>query len=299
MGVFERFFGGREQGPADDAKPVANRALENPLSLQVLFPGRPQLDSAGLTRSLRAYHAELARAKCDVEQVGEDKDGLLGLAGWENHVVKLFGINAPMPSEAVEFCVRPAHYKEELKRQARRHQAHILLFYAGYEESAYEQYVALAAVAGALAEHGAVMVLNEVAHTSFPARGLARSGADDTMALLHGLLLLLYCGFVKYEVEDVPGVWMRTHGCHLLGLPDLAFHAEGHHQGQRTFDIFQSVLGYFLNSSAELGVGHTMQVGQDTFMRLRAPSAEEGFLDSEGELFVAEMIRADQINRPR
>ena len=154
-------------------------------------------------------------------------------------------------------------------------------------------------MAGALAEHGALMVLNESGHTSFPARALARAGTDDTMALLHGLLLLLYCGFVKYQVQDVPGVWMRTHGCPLLGLPDLAFHAEGHHQGQETFDIFQSVLGYVLNSGAELGAGHTMQVGEDTFMRLRSPTEDEAFLDSEGELFVAEMIRADQMNRPR
>jgi hypothetical protein len=42
-----------------------------------------------------------------------------------------------------------------------------------------------------------------------------------------------------------------------------------------------------------------MQIGQDTFLKLRAPAEAEGFLDSEGELFVAELIRADQVNRPR
>ncbi len=292
MGLIERFFGRKGAGAADKGKPIANLALENALSLQVLFPAPLALDSAGLTRSLRAYHPELARATCDIELVGEGTDELIGMAGWENHVVKLFGIGTPMPPEVVEACVRPAHYKQELKQEARRHWIHVLMFYAGYEEAAYEQYVALAAVAGALAEHGADMVLNERAHASFPAAALARSQADDTMALLHGLLLLLYCGFVKYEVQDVPGVWMRTHGCPLLGLPDLAYHAAGHQQGQDTFNLFQSVLGHILNSGAELGAGHTMQVGADTFLRLRAPTEEESFLDSEGELFVAEMIRA-------
>jgi hypothetical protein len=299
MGLIERFFGKRAGGPADDGKPVANPALENPLGLQVLFRRPLDLDSAGLTRALRAYHPEMARATCDVQPMGEGEHGLIGVAGWEKHVVKLFGVGAPMPSDAVELCVRPAHYKQELKQEALRHEAHVLLLYAGYEEAAYEQYVALAAVAGALADHGAVMVLNEQGRASFPAAGLARAGADDTMALLHGLLLLLYCGFVKYEVQDVPGVWMRTHGCPLLGLPDLAFHAEGHEQGQDTFNIFQSVLGHVLNSGAELGAGHTMQVGADTFLRLRSPAEDEVFLDGEGALFVAEMIRADQVNRPR
>jgi hypothetical protein len=299
MGLIERFFGKRTGGPADDGKPVANPALENPLGLQVLFRGPLELDSAGLTRSLRAYHPELARATCDIQPAGDGDHGLIGVVGWEKHVVKLFGVSAPMPSESVELCVRPAHYKQELKQEALRHRAHVLLFYAGYEEAAYEQYVALAAVAGALAEHGAVTVLNEPARASFPAAGLARAGADDTMALLHGLLLLLYCGFLKYEVQDVPGVWMRTHGCPLLGLPDLAYHAEGHYQGQQTFDTFQSVLGYVLNSGAELGAGHTMQVGEGTFLRLRLPTQDESFLDGEGALFVAETIRADQVNRPR
>jgi hypothetical protein len=299
MGLIERFFGKRGGGPGDAGKLVPNPALENPPSLQVLF-GRPlKIDSAGLTRSLRAYHPELAQAACDVQTAGEGYQGFVGAAGWANHVVKLVGIGVPMPSDVAEFCVRASHYKEDLKREALRHQAHVRLYYAGYEESPYEQYVALAAVAGALAEHGAVIVLNQAGRASFPAVGLARSEADDTMAVLHGLLLLLYCGFVKYEVQDVPGVWMRTHGCSLLGLPDLAFHAEGHHQGQDTFNIFQSVLGYVLNSGAELGAGHTMQVGEETYLRLRAPTEEESFLDADGALFVAEMIRADQVNHPR
>jgi hypothetical protein len=298
MGLIDRFFGRKGEGPAR-GKPVANPALENPLSLQVLFADPPALDGPSVTASLRAYHPEMAGAVCEFEPAAVARGTPFGLIGWENHVVRVVGFNQPMPPAVVEWCVQPAHFGQELKHQARRHRAHALLYYGGYEESPYEQYVALAAVAGALAEHGALVVLNEKGQTSLPARALARSGTDDTMALLHGLLLLLYCGFVKCQVQDVPGVWMRTSGCPLLGLPDLAFHAEGHHQGQETFNVFQSVLGHVLNTGAELGAGHTMQVGDNTFLRLRSPTEDEAFLDSDGTLFVAEMIRADQVNRPR
>jgi hypothetical protein len=300
MGVFERFFGRREKTAADAGKPVANPACESPLALGVLFSECPALTAEGLTKSLRTYHPDMSRATAELERDPKGEGSwVLGLAGWGRHVVKLVGFELPMPPETVELCVRPAHYKPELKEQARQHKAHLLLYYAGYDDDPFEQYVALAAVAGALDEHGAVMAINEAAHTSFPAQALARSAAPDSLEWLHSLLLYLYCGFIKYEVQNVPGVWMRTHGCHLLGLPDLAFHAEGHHQGQQTFDIFSNVLGYVLNSGAGLGAGHTMQVGDDTYLKLRAPTGEESFLDSEGELFVAEMIRADQINRPR
>jgi hypothetical protein len=303
MGVFERFFGRKGEGPAEPAKPVANPDLKNPLSLLVLFGGPLSFDGAGLTRALRGYHAEMAGAVCEIAPETAAQGTPLGLAGWGRHVVQLVGFSAPAPAQVVEDCVAPAHYKPELKRQAREHKAHVILYYAGYEESPYEQYVALTAVAGALAEQGALLIANEVARTSFPAQALRRSAASSDeviMELLRGqLLLLLYCGFVKCHVQDVPGVWMRTYGCERLGLPDLAYHAESHAQGQNTFDIFANVLGYVLNSGAELGAGHTMQVGETTFMKLRAPTQDEGFLDSEGELFVAEMIPADQINRPR
>jgi hypothetical protein len=302
MGVFERFFGKREEDSGDKGKPSPNPALTSRMALGVLFPEPPALTPESLTRSLRTYHADMAEATAEFESAPEGKGSwLLGLAGWSQHVVKLVGFAVAMPSESVEVCVRPAHYGQALKQQARQHKAHMLLYYAGYEESAYEQYVALAAVAGALAAHGAIVVTNEAGHTSFPAQALAREVGEqqDIMEQLHGLLLHLYCGFVKYDVKDEPGVWMRTYGCHLLGLPDLAFHAAGHHQGQQTFNIFSSVLGYVLNGGAKLGAGHTMQVGQDTYMKLRAPAEDEPFLDSEGELFVAEMIRADQINRGR
>jgi len=183
--------------------------------------------------------------------------------------------------------------------QARAHRAHALLYYAGRATDALEQYLALAVVAGVLGREGGVVVLNESAHTSFPAGALDPGAVEgDWLEVLRSLpLLLLYAGFVKYTIQGVPGVWMRTYGCHLLGLPDLASHAEGHQQGQETFELFDNILGYLRESGARFAVGHTMQVGPETFLRVRAARAEEGFLESAGELFVLERIGADQINR--
>jgi hypothetical protein len=108
----------------------------------------------------------------------------------------------------------------------------------------------------------------------------------------------LFCGFVKYDVEGVNGVWMRTYGGHLMGLPDLATLAPGHERGEEVFGLFSSIYTYLRSSGARFEAGQTMQVGSDTFMRLRAPAEGEYFLDSPGEIFVAEMISADEINRP-
>jgi hypothetical protein len=39
-----------------------------------------------------------------------------------------------------------------------------------------------------------------------------------------------------------------------------------------------------------------MQVGDDAFLKLRGPTAEEWFLDTEGEMLVAFAIGADEAN---
>ena len=298
MSIFSRFFGRNEN---DDrvTQLVANPQIENPLSLQLLHEGQLCLQSDEMTAALRSYHTSMATARCEIDQALSEEGKIFGLAGWGSHVIKLVGFDCPMPTEAVESCIAPSHYPQQLKDRARSHSGHVLLYYAGYESSPYEQYVALAAVAGALSDLGVIVVLNESAHTSFPAAALSDAEVDgDIIELLRTLpLAILYCGFVKYEVEGMSGVWMRTYGAHLLELPDFAAYASGHDEGQRYFDIFENIFAYLKDSGAVLGAGHTMQVGEHEFLKCRERTEDEYFLESDGDLLVAEIIGSDEINQ--
>jgi Domain of unknown function (DUF4261) len=298
VSLIDRFFG--KTAPHHDAGTplVANTGIERPLSLQLLFAEAGPLDAQSLTRELKKVDRSMAHARCEIDDELSREGKLFGLAGWDEHVVRFIGFDAPMPAAVVESCVAPGHYPEELKARARAHRAHVLLSYAGYEATPLEQYVALAIVAAVLGRHGALVVLNEAARTSLPIRVLSDMAAHGkSVQMFHELPLpYLYCGFVKHEVEGVPGVWMRTYAAPLLGLPDLAAHAAGHHEGQRYFDLFENVLRYILESRAQVGRGHTMQIGAD-YMRLRAPKLTESFLVPNGELFVMEVIGPNEINR--
>jgi hypothetical protein len=301
MSIFSRFFGRSDSaaGRPGAGPLVANPAIQEPLCLQVLFPTSVVWSEAGLAQALRAYHRNLSAARCelDPELAGDGK--AFGLVGWGKHVVRLVGFNAPMPKDAVETCVAPAHYAQELKARARAHQAHVLLYYVGYEASPHEHYVALATVAASFGALGGIAVLNEAAHSSFPLSALAPDPeSGDMLELLRSLPLgILYCGFVKHEVEGVPGIWMRTYGCPLLGLPDFAAHAAGHHEGERYFGLFENLLGYLRQSGARIAAGHTMQIGENDYLRARHPAESEAFLESRGELLIVEITGADQINR--
>ncbi len=298
MSLISRFFGRNESPEAAVATALtANPAIEDPLSLQVVFSAPLALKADALTAALRAYHPDMRQARAEIEP---DMPELLAMVGWGKHIVRLVGFNAPYPQASIEACVAPAHYPAEVKAQVRAHVSNVLLYYAGFEEDVLEQYVALAAVAGALTDFNAVAVLNEHAHTSLPAGVFTReSMGDESLDLLRSLpLTMLYCGFVKYEVEGTQGVWMRTYGGDAFGLPDFAALADGHHQGEQYSGMFNNIMAYLLESGAELAAGHTMQIGETSYMKLREPLESEYFLHGPGTVLVAEIIDGSQINQP-
>lgn len=294
MSLFSRFFGRQDGSTADTTELVAKPGIENPLSLQVVFAQPLGIDEASLTTALRAYHPSMSDARCDIS---DEVEQFFALAGWGRHVVKMVGFDHPFPADALENCVAPAHYPQQFKDQVRQQASHILLYYAGHETDPLEQYVALAAVAGALAGFGALAVLNETARTSLPAAVFADEDmGEHSLEILRDLpLTMLYCGFVKYQVEGVQGVWMRTYGSDAFGLPDFAALATGHHEGQRYMDIFNNVLGYLIQSGAQMEAGHTMQIGETEFMRLREPAEAEYYLQGPGPVLVAEIIAASEV----
>jgi hypothetical protein len=290
MGVMDRFFGGRDKSEKLGEQLIANPACEQKLSLQVLFPVPVALESENLKGWLRAYDAELANATCEIDPETNAQGTPLGLAGWRNHVIQIVGFNGPWPSEAVEKCLSAVHCTPEMKETARGHQANVVLYYAGYEESVLEQYVAMAAVAGALAGLGATMVLNEAGLTSLPAGVL---NSDEVKGKRMDILRVLpphylYCGCVQYWVEGTPGAWLRTCGHHLLGVPDFAI-LTPNEEVAAMVELFADLLGYALDSRAHFEAGQTMQMG-DLFVRLRVPTQDEYFLDNPGPIFVAEPV---------
>jgi hypothetical protein len=299
VGLLDLFLGSSRDEPEPDGSLRLNPDIDRPLKcLQILYPfplAGLRIDPQRVVRGLRAYHPWLAGARCELALAS---DAPFGLAGWDDHVMKLVGFSQPLSVEAVERCVRPAHYAAELRMLARKHQSHIQLYYAGFHKSPLEQYVALAALAGVLSAWGAIVVLNENAQTSVPAEVLtAAQFLGDRLELLRTLpLATLYMGFVKMELAGCDGVWMRTHGGALMGLPDLAYCADGHQQGALVFDLFASTLNYLLTAGEQFEIGHTMQFGSELYFRIRAPEANEEFLEREGGLFVLERIKPHEID---
>lgn len=290
MSFLSRFFGRNDKKEDTTATTlIANpNKTSNLISLQIVFKGNISIDEAQLEQVLRKLDPSMKQASC---QRDPQIETFFGLAGWGKHVIQMVGFEVPFPEEHLEACVAPSHYPAKQKEQIRHHDSHLLLWYAGYDDNVQEQYIALTMVAAALAQFNALAVLNEHAHTSLPIAVVSEIVSAGSMDMLrHGLpLTMLFCGFVKYEVDGVNGVWMRTYGAETFSLPNFAVLAHGHDEGQKYSDIFNNALNYLLESGAEMVAGHTMESADGTIMRLREPKADEYFLDGPDTVLVVEI----------
>ena len=293
MGIFDSFRKRSQNAP----KPAP---VENGASLQLVFSAPLSDDAAHLQSLIRAYDPTLRAAT--VAGVATETPGeagtFLGQVEWGAHVVQVVAFAFPMPAEVVEKCVAPASYQETWKPAIRAQTAHALLFYKGQATNVQEQFIAVALVAGALSGENGLAVLNEGALTSVHAGLLTGDLEMKPSEFLRTLPpLYLFAGFVKYNVQDVPGVWMRTYGLDVYGLPNLATHVDGHNQGSRVFDIFCNVSSYMMAQGPVLEPGHTMQIGDEEWMRLRQLNPNEMMLDDGAPLLVAEFIGPEEANK--
>ena len=269
-----------------------------PQSLQLLFRDPLDLDADALAAFLR--HPELAGVAVELVRVADhpaaarlvSADGppasVLGLVEWGPHRVKLAGFDAPMPYGPVEACVGPAMIPPPLKHDAKHHGSHVLLYHAG-EADPLERYVALGAVASALARHDAIVVMNEEARTAVQAVDLIPDDGEDILHTLRGLPIpYLWGGFVKLDVGDPTQPWVRTFANHRLGLPELAYRLDDHRETSRVFQLFAGMLGYLRQMGERFEPGDAVDLADGGKLRLRSPAEAEWFLESDGEMLVVE-----------
>jgi hypothetical protein len=297
MGFLEKLFGKRDQSAAPAPTAEGPQSLpptpkeepgEKRLSLQVLFGSLPDsaLDPGKFLGTLQGLHSSMAAASFSPENAA---DGAKGILAWGPHKIEVLIRSRPLPREFIQRCIDTAYYKPEQKEAARRHRAYVLLYHQGGEVSRWDQYAALGAAAAALSRQGALAITNAFAPSSVPSSQfdqLFRS-PDAWKMLQYMPPAMLYMGFMKYRIPRSEQVWMRTHGGHLMGVPDLARLSEND-KGNQTFNLLNAVLIHIRNSGHRPTDGGTVQLGPHVLVRFKLPGPRDFALESPGEIFVVE-----------
>ena len=289
MGLFSRLFGKKSESKQMDNSIVPNPDIDSAVSLSIVFKGALNIDNDKLLTKLKSIDPTIKDIRYEIP-FGQLEEGICILVSWGKHIIRIFGLNAPYPKDVLELCVTPASYNQEIKQQIYESDSHLLLYYVGYEQDVLEQYLALTHLAACFEQFNALAVINEVAHTSLPVNFInALASENDGLTTLVACLPLLFCGFVKYEIENIKGIWMRTYGANKFGLPNFAALANSYEESEYYFDMFSNILNYLRQSQATMNPGDTMEMGDNRMMSLRAPQDDEYFLKDQGDLLVIEI----------
>ena len=289
MGIFSRFFAKKTESKQMDNSIVPNPDIENAVSVSIVFSGALNINNDELLAKLKSIDPTIKDIRYETP-FGQLEEGMCILVSWGKHVIRVFGLNAPYPKAVLETCVAPASYSQEIKQQVYESDSHLLLYYVGYEQNVLEQYLALTRLAVCFEQFNALAVINEDAHTSLPVNFINSLASEkDGLTTLGECLPLLFCGFVKYEIENIKGIWMRTYGANKFGLPNFAALANSYEESEYYFDMFSNILNYLRQSQAIMNPGDTMEMGDNRMMSLRAPQDEEYFLKDQGDLLVIEI----------
>ena len=289
MGIFSRFFAKKTESKQVNNSIVPNPDIESAVSLSIVFRGALNIDNDQLLTKLKSIDPTIKDIRYEIP-FGQLEEGMCILVSWGKHVIRVFGLNAPYPKAVLEACVTPASYSQEIKQQVYASDSHLLLYYVGHEQDVLEQYLALTRLAVCFEQFNALAVINEDAHTSLPINFINELASEkDGLTSLGECLPLLFCGFVKYEIENIKGIWMRTYGANKFGLPNFAALANSYEESEYYFDMFSNILNYLRQSQATMNPGDTMEMGDNRMMSLRAPQDDEYFLKDQGDLLVIEI----------
>lgn len=285
---FDRFTAA---GRHDDLPPAP------PAGLQLLADRPLPGDPAAVAEAIRLFHPTLAAATVEwvpvsafAQPVAFEFGGegppvdWLGLASWGEHTVKLMGFDAAMPAAPLSRTLAHSLFvPNDLKAVAGRHRSHWLFDYAGRDPRPVERYAATALIAGAVANFGGIVALNEEARACVPAAALQpEDDREDVLAVLRGLPLpYLYGGFAKLELSDPPGaIWYRTFLNARFGLPNLAV-AGTHETFTESFQLFTAMLNYLAETGLDVQIGETIRVDDERYFVARKPGDAEWFLESD------------------
>ena len=289
MGIFSRFFAKKTESKQMDNSIVPNPDIENAISVSIVFSGALNINNDELLAKLKSIDPTIKDIRYETP-FGQLEEGMCILVSWGKHVIRVFGLNAPYPKAVLETCVAPASYSQEIKQQVYESDSHLLLYYVGYEQNVLEQYLALTRLAVCFEQFNALAVINEDAHTSLPINFINELASEkDGLTTLGECLPLLFCGFVKYEIENIKGIWMRTYGANKFGLPNFAALANSYEKSEYYFDMFSNILNYLRQSQVTMNPGDTMEMGENRMMSLRVPQDDEYFLKDQGDLLVIEI----------
>lgn len=273
----------------------SNEEKEHSFALYLLFSKPPKFNSG----EIRSRIEKISNGEVFIENILEDGDttNSYGYAKIDGENFQIVGFDVGIPPEICDYTINCAYgNREELQAMA-EHTYHIIAFYRGKNKDYNVIYNAFAKLAYGFAEDNFVGMANGYAWNVI-APSLIKGLFEDEM--LEGFVstpaMMVWRNFVKIPYDNK--VWFVTKGNNIYGVHEYAYKGESFEDSQMVYDMFEDIFNYEYSERPVIEAGHTLQLGDDVFLKFRDVYEIEGDLQGEGiGTLVIELIGEDEINK--
>lgn len=264
-------------------------------ALYILFSKAPAFNSSKIAERIK----KISSGDVEIHNILEEEDttNSFGFAKIDGQNFKLVGLDIPVPQEISDYTVGCAYgQKEELEAMS-EHAYHIIAFYEGESTDYNVIYNAFAKLAYGFADDNFVGMANGYAWNAVAPSLLKGLFEDERIAEFASTpAMMVWRNFVKMPYEDK--VWFVTKGNNVYGVHEYAFKGDSFEDSQMVYDMFEDIFNYEYSEKPVIEAGHTLQIGDDVFLKFRDVYEIEGDLQGEGiGTLVIELINADEINK--
>jgi len=233
------------------------------LSLQVLFPQQPELESS-----------DLERAFLKADSLFAGVDIVPPHIRFGSHNVLFAENNSPMKSEDTEKALGDVRCDRALKELVRGHESHVVVSYNGEETNPLQVYKLLTLVSSVLCTRGASAVVNCNGHACADSRQLLRLLGDSNWFRVideEMPICFVISAVTCHCFDENPYYFARTYGNEFLNVPNVGscvLDRQWASMEQEIIDTFSNVTSYMLDSGNVVAPGDTMEIdGDDMFIR--------------------------------
>jgi len=243
----------------------------NPV-LYLLYDELPTIKPDPLRQKISSVEPKLSQKNIGVEIIANEKSGIYASVEFDNHLLRLVGLAAPLPAPELQRCLQPAHLNPQQKQSLAAHKTHMICTCEGNSSRGVEKFIALYKLAYALSEkamRGVVNPMTWMCQSSDMLPNIMTSRFLDAFRSSPANSLAIWLGFVKFFKPNNT-VWFATKGNPFFGVPDFAYLGKSLAETDEIYDIFAAITTYAYQSEAHIAAGHTLQIGEDTFLRFRS-----------------------------
>lgn len=271
-----------------------NKEEKESFALYLLFSKVPEFNSDKIKKRIET----ISDGQVYIENILENEDATnsFSYVKIDGEDFQLVGIDVPLPSEISEYTIGCAYGKREELEDMSNHTYHIIAFYRGNSTDYNVIYNAFAKLAYGFLEDSFVGMANGYAWNVITPSLLKGLFEDERIEEFSSTpAMMVWRNFVKMPYDNK--VWFVTKGNNIYGVHEYAFKGDSFEDSQMVYNMFEDIFNYEYSEKPVIEAGHTLQIGDDVFIRFREVYEIEDDLQGEGiGTLVLELITEDEIN---